>query len=67
LLLRCQALEPGFAGLLEAAGALDVYLTAGRYPDTGPEPTTTEVTQAMEQAEQVVAFVATHLSQGRLP
>ena len=67
LLVRCQALEPAFAGLQHAAGTLDVYLTAGRYPDTGPEPSAAEAAQAMRHAEQVVAFVAARLPQGGQP
>jgi len=58
LLVRCQALEPPFAALQHAAGTLDVYLTSGRYPDAGPEPSVAEAQQALQLAEQVVAFVA---------
>ncbi|MBX5492858.1 MAG: HEPN domain-containing protein [Chloroflexi bacterium] len=67
LLVRCQALEPAFAALQHAAGTLDVYLTAGRYPDTGPEPSAAEAEQALQLAEQVVAFVAARLPQGNQP
>lgn len=47
--------------LQHAARTLDVYLTAGRYPGTGPEPSAAEAEQALQLAEQVVAFVAARL------
>ncbi len=67
LLSRCRALEPAFAALDEAARTLDTYLTAGRYPDAGPEPSSAEVQQALQLAGQVVARVAVSIAQGHQP
>lgn len=67
LLMRCLALEPAFAALEEAARRLDVYLTAGRYPDTGPEPTANEASEALQLAELVLTFVGDRLPQGDRP
>jgi HEPN domain-containing protein len=67
LLDRCRALDPAFAEMRDAAGALDDYLTAGRYPDTGPDPTPDEGRQAMRLAEQVVEFVRARLPSAEPP
>jgi HEPN domain-containing protein len=61
LLFRCQPLDATFAELQTATTVLDTYLTVGRYPDTGPEPTPDEAAQALPHAEQVVDFVAIRL------
>lgn len=61
LLARCRAHDLAFAVLQAAVRTLDVYLTAGRYPDAGPEPSTAEAEQALQLAAQTIAFVAEHL------
>ena len=63
LLARCAALEPSFAALQLNAGTLDVYLTVGRYPDSGRDPTPAEAQQTLALAEQFVAFVSARLPQ----
>jgi HEPN domain-containing protein len=63
LLAQSQAFEPSLASLQHAASTLDVYLTAGRYPDSGPDPSTAEAKQALQLADQVVAFIAGLLSE----
>ena len=67
LLIQCQALEPTFAVLRPAATTLDDYLTAGRYPDSGPDPLTAEAAEALQLAEQAVALVRTQLPPDVLP
>ena len=61
LLLQCRALEPAFAALQLAATTLDDYLTAGRYPDSGPDPSPAEANAALQLAEQTVALVRSRL------
>jgi HEPN domain-containing protein len=61
LLDRCLALEPAFVALQPVAETLDVYLTAGRYPDTEPEPSSAEAEEAIQLAEQLLTFVGDRL------
>jgi hypothetical protein len=67
LLALCEALEPAFRSLQQAAGTLDDYLTAGRYPDSGPDPSEAEAGQALQLADQVIAFVEARLPTGSQP
>jgi len=67
LLDRCSALDPAFATLRDAAAALDDYLTAGRYPDTGPDPTLAEGREALQLAEGVLEFVRSRLPAAEPP
>jgi HEPN domain-containing protein len=67
LLLQCQALEPAFGALQLAATTLDDYLTAGRYPDSGPIPSAAEANAALHLAEQTVAVVRSCLPPEALP
>src|SRR5688500_7182913 len=57
LLVQCQAFDAAFSVLQTAAQTLDDYLTAGRYPDTGPDPSEAEAEQARVLAAQVIEFV----------
>lgn len=65
LLAQCHVLDLGFAALQHAGTTLDVYLTAGRYPDAGPEPSVAETEQALQLADQVIRFVAGILQEAR--
>lgn len=61
LLAQCRELEPAFMELQIAAQTLDDYLTAGRYPDTGPDPSADEAAQALALAALAIDFVADRL------
>ncbi|HEX5415409.1 MAG TPA: hypothetical protein VFZ25_07070, partial [Chloroflexota bacterium] len=63
----CQAIEPAFAALQLAATTLDDYLTAGRYPDSGPDPSATEARLALQLAEQALALVRSQFPPEALP
>jgi HEPN domain-containing protein len=67
LLLQCQALEPAFGVLQLAATTLDDYLTAGRYPNSGPSPSVAEANDALQLAEQALAVVRSFLPPEALP
>lgn len=59
---QCAALDRDFNRFLDAAQQLNPYATGFRYPGGPLVPPLTEAQQALEIAEQVVAFV-----QQRLP
>jgi hypothetical protein len=61
LLALCQTLDVTCVQLDEATTVLDTYLTVGRYPDRGPDPTPAPAAQALPWAEQVLEFVAARL------
>jgi HEPN domain-containing protein len=63
LLARCRPFEPR-SGFDSDARTLDVYVTAGRYPDSGPEPSAAEAQEALRMAEAVLSFVADLLPPG---
>lgn len=57
----CAEIDPEFATLLDAATALDEFVAVGRYPDVAAEPTPADADETYRLAEQVLAFVLTHL------
>lgn len=61
LLAECEALDPGFAGLAEAAELLTPFATAFRYPGDVLDPDPADVTEAIALAESVIDFVLTRM------
>lgn len=65
----CKEVEPEFKNLLDAASSLTPYATAFRYPDEffEPEPAKEQFNEALQQAEQIFAFVIKRLPQNVQP
>ena len=61
LLTECEVLDAGFDVLAEAAEALTPFATAFRYPGDALDPEDSDVAEAIELAEAVVAFVLTRI------
>jgi HEPN domain-containing protein len=61
LVAYCASLDPGFAGLSEAAAILTPYAVVFRYPTGQPDPPVAVAKQAVEMAQSVVDFVTNRL------
>lgn len=57
----CEAQEPGFAALREAAESLSPYATEIRYPGESIELTLADAREALVAAEMLCGFVRDHL------
>lgn len=57
LLAECEALDPGFAVLVEAAECLTPFATAFRYPGDVLDPDPADVKAAIALASSVLEFV----------
>lgn len=67
LLERCQARDPAFASLHEAAEALTPYSVAFRYPGDVLEPDPADADEALAYARTVLAFVVARLPEAVRP
>lgn len=73
LLDKCIAMESGFAQFLNDCTRVDQYYIPTRYPDGVPGslpegmPNTTQATQAITSAEQILRFVTELLSPPQMP
>lgn len=67
LVTECEALDPAFARLLNAARVLTPYAVRFRYPGGPLEPSVAEARQALEFAQEIVSVVRQQLGLGGTP